>query len=148
MPTPEELAADAAEDTPEATAGLLVLIEKMIDLKAQLDAIEEHQREVRAEYNVLRTRYLPQALGDRGLTSVKTPLGTLTIRSKIHASVRATHREDARLWLIANGYTHLLTLEPAAALTLANAFIADGDPVPSFITLFTEETAVLTRKKE
>lgn len=146
MPTPEELAADAAAEVPEATLGLTVLVEKLAELKAQSDAAEAHAKSVKAEYDALRKKTLPQVMGDQGLSSVKTPLGTLSVRIRTYASVPANRREDARKWLIESDYAHMLTLEPAAALTLANAFIADGDPVPDFIRTYHEEVAVLTRK--
>jgi hypothetical protein len=148
MPTPEELATDATVEAYEATPGLTVLVSKYAELKSQLDAIEVHRKEVQAEFDKLRKEYLPHALTDYGVTSARTPLGTISVRTKTHAAVPANRRDEARRWLIESDYAHMLTLEPAAALTLANAFIADGDPVPDFIRLFHEEVAVLTRKKE
>lgn len=148
MPTPEQLAADATVEAYEATPGLTVLVLKYAELKAQLDAMEANRKEVQAEFDKLRKEYLPHAMTDYGVTCARTPLGTVSVRTKTHASVPANRRDDARKWLIESDYGHLLNLEPAAALMLANAFIADGDPVPDFIRLFHEEVAVLTRKKE
>lgn len=151
MPTPEQLAADAEEfipADPPATLGMTVLVERLVELKAQLDAIEMHRKEVQSDYDDLRKRYLPQVLSDKGLTSVRTPLGLLSLRYKTRASVPASRRDECRAWLLANDYGHLLTLEPAAALTLYNAFVADGEPYPDFIQTYHEGVAVLTRKKE
>lgn len=146
MPSAEELAADAALETPEATPGLTVLIERYVELKAQVEASEEHLRGLRQDYNLLRQRYLPEALADHGLSRVTTPYGTISVRSKIHASVPVAKRKEARRWLVDSEYAHLLVLEPSAALTLVNALIAAGDPIPDFIRVFTEEMAVLTTK--
>jgi len=148
MPTPEELAADATVEAYEATPGLTVLVVKYAELKAQLDAMEANRKEVQAEFDKLRKEYLPHALTDYGVTCARTPLGTVSVRTKTHASVPANRREEAREWLNAHSFAHMLTLEPAAALTVANALIGDGLPVPDFIRLFNEEVAVLTRKKE
>src|SRR4051812_23041110 len=110
MPTPEELAADAFEEIPEASSGLNVLVSRLVELKAQLDATDAHRKAVQQDYDQLRKRLIPDALNDNGLAGAKTPLGTLSIRSRSWATVPAAKRDEARAWLTANGYAHMLTL--------------------------------------
>lgn len=148
MPTPEELAADATEETPEASAGLNVLVSRMVELKAQLDAIDTHRKAVQQDYDQLRKRLIPDALNDNGLTGAKTPLGTLSIRSRSWATVPAARQHVAVGWCQGQGLDEFVGIEPSKALALYKALVADGRPIPDFINVFTEETAVLTRKKE
>jgi phage FluMu gp28-like protein len=148
MPTPEELAADATVEAYEATPGLTVLVVKYAELKAQLDAMETNRKEVQAEFDKLRKEYLPHALTDYGVTCARTPLGTVSVRTKTHASVPANRRDECREWCLAKGLGAFLTLEPTNAVSIAQDLIEHGQPVPDFIRLFNEEVAVLTRKKE
>lgn len=145
MPSVEELAADAAAEAPDASQGMTVLVEKMVELKAQLDAMETHRKAVQKEYDDLRKRLLPQVLGDQGLTSVKTPLGTLSVRYRSHATVPKDRQQECRDWCRANDCADLLTLEPTTAQWLVNSLITEGEPIPDFIRVFNEATAVLTR---
>jgi seryl-tRNA synthetase len=147
MPTPEELAADAAADAVEASPGLNVLVERMVDLKSQLDALEANRKEVQKDYDDLRKRLLPQVLGDQGWSNVKTPLGTLSLRTKTYASVPKEQRAEFWVWCHANGIMGL-AVEAAGVLSLYNALVERGEPVPDCIRTYHEETAVLTRKKE
>jgi hypothetical protein len=148
MPTPEELLADATVEAPDATPGLNVLVEKYAELKARLDAVEALRKEVQQEFDALRKRHLPQVLSDQGLSSVRTPLGTLSLRHKSYARVAGGREAEARAWCLATDNEHLLTIQPTMLLGLLNYLVESGNVVPSFITVFTEETAVLTRKKE
>lgn len=148
MPTPEQLLADSSVEAPEATPGLVVLVERYAELKAQLDAIETHRKAVQQDFDDLRKRHLPGVLSDQGLTSVQTPLGTLSLRHKSYARVPKTREAEARAWCLSTDNEHLLTIQPTAVLGLLNYLVESGNVVPSFITVFTEETAVLTRKKE
>lgn len=145
MPTPEELAADAEAEAPEATLGLVVLVEKLIELKAMSDAAESHAKSLKAEYDALRKKYLPQLMADRGLTAARTPLGTLSLRTKTYASVPKDQREAFWAWSAANGFA-VLAVEPSAALGIYNTLVERGEPVPDCIRTYQEEVAVLTRK--
>lgn len=147
MPTPEELAADAAAEVPEATAGLTVLIERMVDLKASIDASEEHLRDLKADYNAVRMRYLPQALNDAGLKNARTLFGTVSIRTKTHATIPKDRRDEGREWLLAHNLGDVLTVETKALQDLVSDLTEAGRPIPDFIRVFTEETAVLTKPK-
>jgi len=145
MPTPEELLADALEETPEASSGLMVLVERMVELKGMVAAAEEHLRELRQDYNVVRLRYLPEALADNGLTRAKTSYGTLSLRTKTHASIPKDRRAEALQWLLAHGLGDVLTVEPKALQELVTDLMEAGRTVPDFIRVFTEEMVVLTR---
>lgn len=144
MPSLEELAADAAAEAPDASRGTTVLVEKMVELKEQLDAIETHQKEVQREYDTLRKRILPQVMADQGWTSVKTSFGTLSMRTKTYASVPKDQREAFWTWCIANGFA-VLAVEASAVLGIYNALVERGESVPDCIRTYHEEVAVLTR---
>lgn len=148
MPSPEELAADRdAETDMHGTTTIEALAEQLAACKQQLDAMEAETKELRQTYDELRKTRLPAALHAAGVVAARLPLGTLSLRHRTHASVRADKQDEAREWCFLTGQSRFLTVSPAMAQALANACIEDGKPLPGWISTYTEEIATITRSK-
>lgn len=149
MPTPAELAADAESTIADAAQapGLAALVEQLVELKASLDAIEEHRKEIQEQYDELRKRYIPEKLNELGLTGAKLPQGTLSMRHTMRASVPKERRGECREWCLTHGHEDLLTVHSSTILGLANELVEQGASVPEFISTYVEEVAVLTRSR-
>jgi hypothetical protein len=149
MPTPEELAADAQQLAHSEPSGSLAsTVEQMLNKKRQLDAIEAQKSALQKEYDELRKVIVPRMLADEGLTGAKFPFGTLSLRHSMRASVPVERRAECREWCYANGHEDMLTVHASTVLGLANELVEQGQPVPDFISTYTEEVAVLTSTRK
>jgi hypothetical protein len=148
-PTPEQLAADAAEEiTPGATVpGLADLVAQMATCKARLDELEEQRKALQSHYDDLRKHLVPERLQSSSLTRASFSIGTLSLRHKTYARIVKTREAEARAWCLSTGNEHLLVVQPTALLGLVNYLVGSGSAVPGFITMYTEEVAVLTTAK-
>lgn len=150
MPSPEQLAADSDDEATPATGmpAVEALAEQLAACKQQLDAMESATKELRQTYDELRKTRIPAALRDAGVVSARFPtLGTLSLRHRTHASVRADQQDEAREWCFLTGQSRFLTVSPAMAQALANTCIEAGKPLPGWISTYSEEIATITRSK-
>lgn len=147
-PSPEQLLADAQADVVEAPADLAETVEQMIAVKRQIDALDAQKSALNKTYDELRKVTVPRLMADLGVTGAKFPFGTLSLRSKLYARVPKERQQDCRDWCLTNGHADLLTVHASTVLGLASELVENGQPVPDFISTYTEETAVLTNTKK
>lgn len=150
--------ADAlAAERLDAAENLESIVSEMISLRDQVDATEEMLKQVKAAYDDVRKRRLPEKMQELGLVG-PTGRGSFThssganvsLRVKVQATVKKDDRDATYAWLKENGHASLIQ-ETVNAQTLG-AFVRerleDGEPLPPGVSTFVETIAVITKPKE
>lgn len=136
---------DTATPTDVAT-----LTHRMRELKQHLDHLEDERKETQAEYDEIRKRTLPDALGAAGLTGFKTRDGlAIHLRREVFASVTKENVPRFHQWLRDNGHGSLITPQVHAATlkAFAREQLEHGIELPDCIKIYEEPVAVLSQAK-
>ncbi len=161
---PEELAAlmaaDAAVPAKEldtATAATLDhLVSEMLDLKANAEELDALLKSVRAKYDEIRQRRLPDLMQQLGMVSPDGK-GAFThasgarvhLRLEVYAHYRKENEDEFFTWLRENGHGGLIreTVNSQTLKAWAKDRVRDGDPLPPEVTVSPMTVAILTSPK-
>tara|TARA_S200002703_G_scaffold160031_1_gene176212 strand:+ start:2873 stop:3280 length:408 start_codon:yes stop_codon:yes gene_type:complete len=101
---------------------LTKLAKRQKELKGDIDVLESKLKELRAEYDGIRKRDLPQLLEEQGIEGVKLEgIGTLSLTDDLYANVPASQRGHLNEWLTEQGESDLIV--PTVHSSTLKAFI-------------------------
>jgi len=153
----EDAAAPAPEVDTATQATLDSLVSEMLDLKSNAEELDALLKSVRAKYDEIRQRRLPDLMQQLGMVSPDGK-GSFThgssgakvhLRLEVYAHVRKEAEEEFFTWLKENGHGGLIR-ETVNAQTLkawAKDRVRDGDPLPPQVTVSPMTVAILTAPK-
>lgn len=114
-------------------SSLIVLIKRMKNIGAQLDALDVISKSLRSEYDKLRLFDIPSTMAEDDLTSVKGEFGRCTLTSDLNVS--ASDKQGLHKWLEETGNGGLIV--PTVNYQTLKAFckeqMINGEELPEDI---------------
>lgn len=156
----EDLVAQMAEDSeePSAEAGggefenLASLGHELESLKGELDRINAERKVIKERYDKLRKSVIPDLMHNVGVArdgrgSFTTTTGArISLRNDLHAGYRKEDEPRVFEWLEEEGMGDIIrrTVHNSTLKAMVRERIADGKPLPEFITQYYETKVQLT----
>jgi len=121
----------------------------MVESRNRMDAAKNEESAARAEWDVLRRKFIPEKMEEMGLESARIKdVGRLSVRTDAFCSTPAANKPKLFEWLIENGHSDLIT-DSVNGSTL-KAFIKEqilaGNDVPLDIINYDPYTFVAITK--
>jgi hypothetical protein len=145
---PSYLAGLVDADEREAKPDVRALALEMRLLKAQVEDGEEAIKLVKARYDDIRKRLLPDAMAAAGLRSFKMADGcSVHVQTKVNANVKEADRPTFYAWLERTGHHGLVHpyVHPSTLTAWAKEQIDNGIDMPAEVTIFAEPMAILRK---
>ncbi len=134
------------QEEKQETPLLVQLAVEMLELKRELEHLEDTKKPLQARYDELRKKLLPDAMTAAGISNFKLSSGgTVYISNKISASVREDDRQNFYAWLRDNGHAGLITpnVHPSTLTAWVKEQIENGNAVSPLVRLYEEPMAIL-----
>ena len=127
------------------------LAEKMVAVRAKLDASKVATAELQKEFDDIRKVQLPEAMEAAGMESTRLPnIGTVSMRTDAYASIRGGQQEEANQWMRENGFGDLIKefIHSSTLKAFLKEQFREGEHLPEEIFTFSPYSYVAITKSK